>query len=73
MAGLEIDIDLDEFQAWYLTFTSSPPSARLESQANFSEILGRHFEDTNRAGRKKQGPLYAVEQRGTSKLSSKTS
>jgi hypothetical protein len=33
----------------------------LESQAKFNEILGRHFEDTNRTGRKKQGPLYAVE------------
>ena len=50
MAGVEIDTDLDEFQEWYLAFTSFPPSA-------INEILGRHFEDTNRTGRKKQGPL----------------
>ena len=64
MASVEIDTDSDEFQAWYLAFTSSsfPPSALLESQAKLDEILGRHFEDTNRTGRKKQGPLYAVEQ-----------
>jgi len=61
MAGVEIDTDSDEFQAWYLAFTSFPPSALLESQAKLNEILGRHFEDTNRTGRKKQGPLYAVE------------
>jgi hypothetical protein len=34
----------------------------LGSQAKLNEILGRHFEDTNRTGRKKQGPLCAVEQ-----------
>ena len=61
MAGVEIDTDSDEFKAWYLAFTSFPPSAMLESQAKLNEILGRHFEDTNRTGRKKQGPLYAVE------------
>ena len=61
MAGVEIDTDSDEFQAWYLAFTSFPPSALLESQAKLNEILGRHFEDTNRTGWKKQGPLYAVE------------
>ncbi len=44
-----------------MAFTSFPPSALLKSQAKLIEILGRHFEDTNRTGRKKQGPLYAVE------------
>jgi hypothetical protein len=62
MAGVELDTDSDEFQAWYLVFTSFPPSAMLELQAKLNEILGRHFEDTNRTGRKKQEPLYAVEQ-----------
>jgi hypothetical protein len=61
MAGVEIDTDSDEFQAWYLAFTSFPPSAILESQAKLNEILGRHFEDTNRTGRKKQGQLFAAE------------
>ncbi len=55
MAGVEVDTDSDEFQAGYLAFTSSPPSALLESQAKLKEIMGRHFEDTNRTGRKKQG------------------
>ncbi len=62
MAGVEIDTNSDEFQAWYLAFTSFPPSAMLESQAKLNKILGRHFEDTNQTGRKKQGSLYAVEQ-----------
>jgi hypothetical protein len=44
-----------------LAFTSFPPSALLESQAKLNEILGRHFEDTNLTGQKKQGQLYAVE------------
>jgi hypothetical protein len=57
---VEIDTDSDEFQAWYLAFTSFPPSALLESQAKLNEIVGRHFEDTNQTGRKKHGPLYAV-------------
>ncbi len=61
MAGAEIDTDSDEFQSWYLLFTSFPSSALLESQAKLNEILGRHFEDANRTGKKKQGPLYAVE------------
>jgi hypothetical protein len=61
MAGVEIDTNSDEFQAWYLAFTSFPPSALFESQAKLNEILGKHFEDTNRTGRKKQGLLYAVE------------
>ncbi len=56
MTDVEID---NEFQAWYLAFTSFP-SALLESQAKLHEILGSHFEDTNRTGRKKQGQLYAV-------------
>jgi hypothetical protein len=61
-AGIEIDTYSDEFRVWYLAFTSFPPSALLESQAKLNEILGRHFEDTNRTGRKKRGPLYVVEQ-----------
>jgi hypothetical protein len=69
MAGVEIDTNSDEFQAWYLAFTSFPPSALLESQAKLNEILGRHFKDSNRTGRKKQGPVRG----GTSKLSSKIS
>ena len=32
MAGVEIDTDSDEFQAWYLALTSFPPSALRESQ-----------------------------------------
>jgi hypothetical protein len=60
MVGVEIDTNSDEFQAWYLAFTSFPPSALLESQAKPNEFLGRHFEDTNQTGRKKQGQLYTV-------------
>ncbi len=41
MAGVEIDTNSDEFQAWYLEFTLSPPSALLESQAKLNEILSK--------------------------------
>jgi hypothetical protein len=32
MAGVEIDTDSDEFQAWYQAFTMFPPVAIFESQ-----------------------------------------
>ncbi len=67
-AGVEIDADSDEIQAWYFAFTSFPPSVLLESDAKLNEILSRHFEDTNRTGRKKQGPLYVVERWGDIKV-----
>ena len=39
MAGVEIDVDSEEFQEWYHSFTRFPPAAIFEAQHNISEIL----------------------------------
>ena len=49
MAGVEIDIDSDEFQAWYAAFSKFPPQPIFEGQHKISEILSKHFEDPNRS------------------------
>ena len=51
MAGVEIDIDSDEFQAWYVLFSKFPPQAIFEGQHKISEILSKHFEEPNRSKR----------------------
>ena len=61
MAGVEIDIDSDEFQAWYLEFSIFPPPAIFEGQHKISEILSKYFEDSNRSKRQKQSYYYATE------------
>ena len=61
MAGMEIDIDSDEFQAWYLAFSKFPPLAIFEGQHKISEILSKYFEDSNRSKRQKQSYYYATE------------
>ena len=54
MAGVEIDTDSDEFQAWYLAFTSFPTFALLESQAKLNEMWADISKTrTERAGRSK--------------------
>ena len=54
MAGVEIDLDSDEFQALYLAFSKFPPPAIFEGQHKISEILSKYFEDSNRSKRQKQ-------------------
>ena len=61
MAGVEIDIDSDEFQAWYVAFSKFPPQAIFEGQHKISEILSKHFEDPNRSKRQAQSYYYATE------------
>ena len=61
MAGVEIDIDSDEFQSWYVGFTKFPPPAIFEGQHKISEILSKHFEDPNRSKRQAQSYYYATE------------
>ena len=61
MAGVEIDLDSDEFQAWYLAFSKFPPPAIFEDQHKISEILSKYFEDSNRSKRQKQSYYYATE------------
>ena len=63
MEGVEIDLDSDEFQAWYLAFSKFPPPAIFEGQQkiSLSEILSKYFEDSNRSKRQKQSYYYATE------------
>ena len=61
IAGVEIDLDSDAFQAWYLAFSKFPPQAIFEGQHTISEILSKYFEDSNRSKRQKQSYCYATE------------
>ena len=61
MAWVEIDIDSDEFQAWYVAFSKFPPQAIFEGQHKISEILSKHFEEPNRSKRQAQSHYYATE------------
>ena len=61
MAGVEIDLDPDEFQAWYQAFSKFPPPAIFEGQHTISEILSKYFEDSNRSQRQEQSYYYPTE------------
>ena len=61
MAGVEIDIDSDEYQEWYTSFSKFPPPAIFEAQHQISEILIKYFEVSNRTKRQKQSYFYATE------------
>ena len=54
MAGVDIDIDSDEYHAWYISCFKFPPPAIFEAQHTISEILSKYFEDSNRTKRQKQ-------------------
>ena len=54
MAGVEIDIDSDEFQEWYRSFSQFQPPAIFEGQHKISEVLSKYFEDSNRTKQQKQ-------------------
>ena len=69
MAGVEIDLDSDEFQAWYLAFSRFPPPAIFEGQHKISEIISKYFEDSNRSKRQKQRYYYATERYRDIKIS----
>ena len=69
MAGVEIDLDSDEFQAWYLAFSKFPPPAIFEGQHKITEILSKYSEDSNRSKRQKQSCYYATERYRDIKIS----
>ena len=47
MAGVEIDIDSDEYQGWYTSFSKFPLQAIFEAQHKISEILTKYFEESS--------------------------
>ena len=61
MAGIEIEIDSDEFHAWCRSFSQFPPPAIFEGQHKISEILTKCFEESNRTERQEQSYYYATE------------
>ncbi len=60
MAGVEIDVDSDEFQDWFNTFTKFLLAAIFDAQHKISEILNKYFEESNRANRQRQSYYYAT-------------
>ena len=61
MAGVEIDIESEEFQAWYAGFTKFPPGAIFEVQHKISEILSKYFDEPTRSKRSDKNYFYATE------------
>jgi hypothetical protein len=61
MAGIEIDVDSEEFQDWFHAFTRFPPAASFDAQYKISEILNKYFEESNQANCQRQSYYYAME------------
>jgi hypothetical protein len=60
MAGIEIEVDSDEFQAWYKLFTTFPLQAISEAQYQINTVINKYIEGGNRTNRQKQGYFYAT-------------
>ncbi len=60
MAGVEIDVDSDEFQDWFNACTKFPPAAIFDAQHKISVILNKYFEESNRANCQRQSYYYAT-------------
>ena len=62
MAGVEIDVDSDEFQEWYRAFTTFPSQAISEAQHQINTTINnKYVEGGNRTTRQKQGYFYGTE------------
>jgi hypothetical protein len=61
MAGVEIDVDSDEFQEWYRAFATFPSQAILEAQHQINTTISKYVEGGNRTNRQKQGYYYGTE------------
>ncbi len=60
IAGVEIDVDSDDFQEWYHSITKFPLAAIFEAHHKISEILDKYFKESNRTNRQKQRYFYAT-------------
>ncbi len=54
MAGIEIEVDSEEFQEWYRVFTTFSWQAISEAQYLFNAVINNYIEGGNRTNRKKQ-------------------
>ena len=57
MAGVEIDVDSDEFQEWFRVF---PAQAIAKAQHQISTTINKYVEGGNRTNRQKQGYFYGT-------------
>ena len=48
MAGVEINVDSDEFQEWYRAFTTFPAQAISEAQHQIDTTINKYVEGRNR-------------------------
>ncbi len=61
MAGIEIEVDSEEFQEWYRTFTTFPLQAISEAQNQINALIHKYIEGGNRTNRQKQIYFYGTE------------
>ncbi len=61
MAGIEIEVDSDEFQEWYRAFTTFPSQAISEAQYQINAVINKYIQCGNRTNRQKQSYFYATE------------
>ncbi len=61
MAGIEIEVDSEEFWEWYTAFTTFPWQAISEAQYQINAVINKYMEDGNRTNRQKQSYLYGME------------
>ena len=61
MAGIEIEVDSEEFQEWYRACTTSPSKAISEAQYQINAVINKYIEGGNRTNRQKQSYFYATE------------
>ncbi len=52
MAGIEIEVDSEEFQAWYTAFATFPSQAISEAQYQINAVINQYIE----GGKKDQSP-----------------
>ena len=63
MAGIEIEVDSEEFQEWYhdRMFTTFPSQAISEAQYQINPVINKYIEGGNRTNRQQQSNFYATE------------
>ncbi len=61
MAGVEIEVDSEEFQEWYRAFTTFPSQAISEAQYQINPVINTYIEGGNRTNRQKQSYFYGTE------------
>ncbi len=68
MAGIEIEVDSNEFQEWNRAFTTFPSQAISEAQYDMNAVINKYIEGGNRTNRQKQSYFYATERYGDLKI-----